>query len=110
MEVRATHKLIKGSVQKINIVANLIRGTKVDSATLQLRFCKRKPAKYLNDILKSAISNAQNNFGLDIDNLYVKTVMVGKSTTLKRSVVRARGRVNSIVKPFSRVTIIVDQR
>jgi len=64
----------------------------------------------VNSILKSAMANSQNNFGMDIDKLYVKEVLIGKSLTLKRSVVRARGRINRLIKPFSRVTIILEEK
>ena len=110
MQVKATDKLVKSSVQKLNIIANLIRKENVNEAILQLEFCKRGVSKQLQNILKSAIANSQNNHGLDIDKLYVKEVMIGKSLTLKRSMVRARGRINRIIKPFSKVTIIVEER
>ena len=110
MQVKATDKLVKSSVQKLNIIADLIRQENVNEAILQLEFCKRKASKQLQNVLKSAIANSQNNHGLDIDKLYVKEVRIGKSLTLKRSMVRARGRINRIVKPFSKVTIIVEER
>ena len=110
MQVKATDKLVKSSVQKLNIVANLIRKESVSIAMLQLEFCKRSISQQIKNILKSAIANSQNNFGMDIDKLYVKEVLIGKSLTLKRSMVRARGRINKIVKPFSKVTIVIDER
>ena len=110
MQVKATDKLVKSSVQKLNVIANLIRKENVNEAILQLEFCKRSVSKQLQNILKSAIANSQNNHGLDIDKLYVKEVLIGKSLTLKRSMVRARGRINRIIKPFSKVTIIVEER
>jgi large subunit ribosomal protein L22 len=110
MQVKATDRLVRSSVQKLNIIADLIRKENVNDAMLQLEFCKRKASKNLQNILKSAIANSQNNFGMDIDKLYVKEVKIGKSLTLKRSMVRARGRMNRINKPFSRVTIIVEAR
>jgi large subunit ribosomal protein L22 len=110
MQVKATDTLVKSSVQKLNIVANLIRKEHVNAAMLQLEFCKRGVAKKLRNVLKSAMSNSQNNHGLDIDHLYVKEVLIGKSLTLKRSMVRARGRMNRIYKKFSKVTIIVEEK
>lgn len=110
MECIATDKLVKSSVQKLNIIADLIRKEDIDKAMLQLDFCKRAASKPLKNILKSAIANAQNNFGLDIDKLYVKEVKIGKSLTLKRSMVRARGRIDRIIKPFSKVTIVLEER
>ena len=110
MECIATDKLVKSSVQKLNIIADLIRKEGVDKAILQLDFCKRAASKQLKNLLNSAIANAQNNFALDIDKLYVKEVKIGKSLTLKRSRVRARGRINRIIKPFSKVTVVLEER
>jgi large subunit ribosomal protein L22 len=110
MQVIATDKLVKSSVQKLNIIANLIRKESVNEGMLQLEFCKRKVSKQIQTILKSAIANSQNNHGLDIDKLYIKEVKIGKSLTLKRSMVRARGRMNRIVKPFSNVTIVLEEK
>ncbi len=110
MQCIATDKLVKSSVQKLNIIAELIRRENVNKAMLQLDFCKRAASKPLKKILKSAIANSQNDFGLDIDKLYVKEVRIGKSLTLKRSRFRARGRINRIVKPFSKVTIVLEER
>jgi len=107
---KATGKLVKSSIQKLNIIANLIRKENVSNAMMQLKFCKRSVAKELRCILKSAIANSQNNLGMDIDRLYIKKVLIGKSLTLKRSIVRARGRINKIIKPFSKVTIVVEER
>ena len=110
MEVKATSKLIKSSVQKANMVLNLIRKQNVNDAILQLEFCRRGVSKQLQSILKSAIANSQNNFDMDIDKLYVKKALIGKSITLKRSMVRARGKINRILKSFVKVTIIVEER
>ena len=110
MECIATDKLVKSSVQKLNIIADLIRKEDVDKAILQLNFCKRASSKSLKNVLNSAIANAQNNFALDIDKLYVKEVKIDKSLTLKRSRVRARGRINRIIKPFSKVTVVLEER
>jgi large subunit ribosomal protein L22 len=110
MQVTATDKLIKSSVQKLNIIADLIRREYVSDAMLQLDFCKRSASDSMKKVLKSAMANSQNNFGLDIDKLYVKYVKIGKSLTLKRSRVRARGRINRIIKPFSRVTVVLEER
>lgn len=110
MEVKATDKAIKSSVQKLNIVADLIRYKKVDYALLQLSFSRKKNSSLLKKVLLTAIANSQNNFNLDIDKLYVKEVLLGKSMTLKRSSVRARGRIDRINKPFSRVTIVLEER
>lgn len=110
MQAKATDKLVKSSVQKLNIIANLIRKEDANNAMLQLEFCKRGASKPMLGILKAAIAHSQNNFDMDIDKLYVHEVRIGKSLTLKRSMVRARGRMNRINKLFSRVTIIVKEK
>lgn len=101
---------IKTSVQKLNYLAALIRNMKAEEALVQLEFAKKKVAKYLKDCLNSAIANAENNHNLNIDNLYVSKVMVGKSFMMKRFRARARGRGARIVKPFSRLSIEVEER
>ena len=101
---------VKSSVQKINLVAALVRGDKVSNALLQLKFCKRKVADDLGRVLQSAVSNAENNFGMDVDKLYIDKILVGKAFTLKRFKARAKGRAGRIQKPFSRVSIFVYER
>lgn len=101
---------VKGSVQKINLVADLIRNKAVHEAVLQLTFSKKRVAKELLALLKSAVSNAENNKMLDIDKLDVSEVLVGKSFLLKRLHARARGRAGRVVKPFSNVSIFVTER
>jgi large subunit ribosomal protein L22 len=110
MEVIASNKLIKSSVQKVGYVADLIRNENVANALLQLQFSKKGVSGDIGKVLKSAIANSQNNYGLDIDKLFVKEVRVGKSITLKRSMVRAKGRINRIIKPFTKVTIVLEER
>jgi large subunit ribosomal protein L22 len=106
----ASAKAIKGSVQKVNLVCKLINRMKVDQAVLQLQFLRKRVAKDIVDVLHSAISNAENNFGMDIDNLYISKIMVGKAFALRRFHARGRGRASRITKPFSRVTIYVSER
>ena len=106
----ATATSVKGSVQKVQLVCKLITGLKAYEAMLQLQFCKQRAARCLHTLLRSAIANAVNNLSLDIDNLYVSEILVGKSFMLKRFSARARGRGTRIVKPFSRVTIILNER
>lgn len=101
---------IKTSVQKLNLVASLIRGMKANEAMVHLEFVKKKVAKCLRECLNSAIANAENNANLNVDNLYVSKVLVGKSFTMKRFRARARGRGAKILKPFSRLTIEVEER
>jgi len=101
---------IKASVQKLNLVASMIRGMNVSNALLQLEFCKRKCARDMRAVLASAIANAENNYNLDIDKLYVSTIHLGKAFSLKRFHPRARGRAGSVRKPFSKITICVSER
>jgi large subunit ribosomal protein L22 len=105
----AMDKMVKGSVQKVNLVAALIRGEKVSEAVLQLQFCKKSVAKPILKVLYSAMSNSQNNEGLNIDDLFIDKVQVGKSVTLKRFRARAKGRMNRIEKLFSRISILLKE-
>ena len=100
---KAIGKSIKSSPQKANLILKSIRGLTVESAVNSLLFSKRRVSNIVLKILKSAISNAENNHELDIDKLYVKEATVGKSMVLKRFRPRARGRAGKILKPFSRV-------
>ena len=101
---------IKTSPQKLNLVAEVIRGMGVDKALLQLRFMKKKVAHDVQLCLQSAVANAENNYNLNIDELFVSKVLVGKSLVMKRMRFRARGRVGRIQKPFSNLTIVVEER
>lgn len=101
---------IKGSVQKLNLVVDIIRNMAVVDALHQLQFCKRKLAKDVKVVLSSAIANAENNYAMDIDSLYISSVYTGKAFTLKRFHTRARGRSGAIKKPFSNITICVSER
>ena len=108
MKVKATGKHIKSSVQKVNQVVDLIRNTSAEEAVNQLTFCKRKSlSKKILLLLNSAIANSENNHGLDVDCLKVDQVLVGKSRSLKRFRVRARGRINKITKPYCNITIFL---
>ena len=108
--VKAIGKNLKSSPQKANIVLGLIRGIKVEQAINNLEFSKRRISNEILKILKSAISNAENNHQLDIDKLFVKEASVGKSMVLKRFRPRARGRAGKILKTFSRVRILVQEK
>ena len=108
--VRAIGKSLKSSPQKTNLVLGLIRGLKVEKAINNLIFSKRRISIDILKILKSAISNAENNHQLDIDKLFVKEASVGKSMVLKRFRPRARGRAGKILKTFSRIRILVQER
>lgn len=105
--VIAKAKSIRTSGQKLNLVAQSIRGQKIKQAIDQLTFSRKRIARQVLKVLNSAIANAENNFGLDIDRLIVDEAFVGKSIVMKRMRPRARGRAARILKPFSKLTIIV---
>src|SRR3546814_526557 len=106
-EALAVGTTIRGSAQKLNLVAALIRGRKAEDALNILTFSKKAMAVDVRKVLASAIANAENNHNLDVDALVVAEASVGKSISMKRWTARARGRSSRIVKPFSRVRIVV---
>ncbi|MCR9266105.1 MAG: 50S ribosomal protein L22 [Alphaproteobacteria bacterium] len=106
-EARAKLRMIRTSPQKLNLVAALIRGKKVERALADLEFSRKRIAKEVRKTLESAIANAENNHGLDIDSLVVSEAFVGKNLVMKRYRARARGRGAKILKPFSELTIVV---
>ena len=106
-EALAVGTQIRGSAQKLNLVAALIRGRKAEDARNVLLFSKKAMAIDVRKVLESAIANAENNHNLDVDSLVVAAASVGKSISMKRWTPRARGRSSRIVKPFSRVRIVV---
>ncbi len=108
-EARCFTKSIRTSPQKLGLVADLIRGLKVEDALVQLSFCKKRIAGIVKTSLNSAIHNAENNHDLDIDNLVIHRINVGKALVMKRFRARARGRGASILKPFSNMEIIVKE-
>jgi large subunit ribosomal protein L22 len=108
-EAMAKLRMLKTSPQKLNLVATMIRGKKVEKALSDLTFSKRRIAGDVKKCLQSAIANAENNHGLDVDELVVAEAYVGKNITLKRGRPRARGRFGKIMKPFSELTITVRQ-
>ncbi len=108
-EARAKLRMLKTSPQKLNLVAGLIRGQKVERALTELTFSKKRIALDVKKCLQSAIANAENNHNLDVDELIVAEAYVGKNMTLKRGRPRARGRFGKIMKPFAEVTIVVRQ-
>ncbi len=109
-EALAVGTLIRGSAQKLNLVAGLIRGKKAEDALNILTFSKKAMAVDVRKVLASAIANAENNHNLDVDALVVAEASVGKSLSMKRFATRARGRSSRIVKPFSRVRIVVREQ
>ena len=105
----AKAKSIRTSGQKLNLVAKSIRGCNIKVAIDQLTFSKKRISREVLKVLNSAIANAENNFGLDIDKLVVAEAYVGKSIVMKRMRARARGRAARILKPFSKLTILLKE-
>ena len=108
-EAMAVSRMLKTSPQKLNLVAALIRGKKVEKALADLTFSHKRIAVDVKKCLQSAIANAENNHNLDVDNLIVAEAWVGKNLVMKRGRPRARGRYGKIMKPFSEITIKVRQ-
>ena len=106
-EALAVGNTIRGSARKLNLVAQLIRGRKVEDALNILAFSKKAMAVDVRKVLASAIANAENNHNLDVDSLVVAEASVGKALTMKRFHARGRGRASRIEKPFSHLTIVV---
>ena len=108
-EAKAVARMIRVSPQKLNLVAQMIRGKKVASALADLEFSRKRISKEVRKCLESAIANAENNHDLDVDDLVVAEASVGKALVIKRFAARGRGRVGRIFKPFSHLTIVVRQ-
>src|SRR6187431_2800374 len=108
-EAKAIARMLRISPQKLNLVAQLIRGKKVASALADLQFSRKRIAKDVRKCLESAIANAENNHDLDVDDLIVAEAHVGKALVIKRFTPRGRGRMGRILKPFSHLTIVVRQ-
>ena len=106
----AKDNMVRISPTKLSILVNTIVNMKVNSAINQLQFSSKRVSKTILKVLNAAIANAENNKQLDIDKLFVKEAFVGKSLRMKRWRPRAKGRAASIIKPFSKVTIIVEER
>ena len=104
-EAMAKTKMLRVSPQKLNLVAAMIRGKKVDKALADLTFSKKRIAGDVRKCLQSAVANAENNHSLDVDQLVIVEAWVGKNMTLKRGRPRARGRFGKIMKPFAEITI-----
>ena len=106
-EAKAVHKMIRVSPQKLNLVAQLIRGKKAARALSDLEFSNKRIAETVRKCLQSAIANAENNHDLDVDSLVVAEAHVGQSIVMKRFMARGRGKASRIQKPFSHLTIVV---
>jgi large subunit ribosomal protein L22 len=109
-EAMAMARMLRTSPQKLNLLAQSIRGESAESALATLAFSRRRIAGDVRKVLQSAIANAENNHDLDVDRLYVAEAYVGKSMSMRRWRPRARGRIGRIVKPFSRLTVVVRER
>ena len=109
-EASATLRNVRISPQKLNLVAETIRGKTAEAALIALTFSKKRISSDVKKLLESAIANAENNHQLDVDALVVKEAHVGKGMVLKRWRPRARGRIGRIKKPFSHLTVVVAER
>jgi large subunit ribosomal protein L22 len=109
-EAMAVAGKLRTGARKLNLVAQLIRGLPADKALSQLKFSQRRIAGEVRRVLESAIANAENNHNLDVDRLIVAEAYVGKSLVMKRFRPRAKGRGARIIKPFSRMTVVVRER
>jgi large subunit ribosomal protein L22 len=108
-EAKAVARMLRISPQKLNLLAQLIRGKKVNMALADLEFSRKRIAKEVRKCLESAIANAENNHDLDVDDLVVAQAHVGKGLVIKRFHARGRGRAGKILQPFSHLTIVVRQ-
>lgn len=109
-EARTFVKYIRTSPQKLNLVAQTIRGKKAETALIDLEFSQKRVAQDVRKALQSAVANAENNHGLDIDRLVISEATVGKSIVMRRFRARARGRVGRIEKKFSNLTLVVREQ
>ena len=109
-EAQAVARSLRISPQKLNLVAGMIRGKKVEQALNILKFSPKAMADDVRKVLASAVANAENNHNLDVDALVVSEASVGKSISMKRFATRARGRSSRIVKPFSRIRVVVREQ
>ena len=106
----AKDNTIRVSSLKLGNIARLIVNLKASKAINQLKFSQKRISKHVLKVLNAAIANAENNKQLDIDNLFVREAYVGKSLSMKRFRPRAKGRASSIIKPFSKLTIVLEER
>ena len=109
-EAQAVARVLRTSERKLNLVCQTIRGRSAEDALAELTFSKRRIAQDVKKTLQSAIANAENNHQLDVDRLYVAEATVGRSFVMKRFRARARGRVGRLLKPWSRLTLVVRER
>ena len=110
IEVRATAKYIRISPRKVRLVVDAVRGKRVSDALAALRFMPQKSAREVYKVIRSAAANAENNYGLDPDDLYVRRIYADEGPTLKRYRPRAYGRVSPLLKRSSHITAVVSER
>ncbi len=109
-EAKAMGRMIRIGARKLNLVAQTIRGATVGAALNRLAFSRRRIAADVRKVVQSAVANAENNHGLDVDRLFIAEATVGRAMVLKRWRPRARGRIGRILKPFSKLTVVVRER
>jgi large subunit ribosomal protein L22 len=109
-EAMAVARNLRVSPQKLNLLAQLIRGKKVDTALADLEFSKKRIARDVRKCVMSAVANAENNHGLDVNDLVVSQAYVGKNLVMRRFHARGRGRMSAIEKPFAQITVVVKQK
>ncbi|MGD9784012.1 MAG: 50S ribosomal protein L22 [Hyphomicrobiaceae bacterium] len=109
-EAKAVARNLRVSPQKLNLVAGLIRGKKVDQALADLEFSRKRIAQDVRKCVMSAVANAENNHGLDVNELVVAEAYVGKNLVIKRFHARGRGRAASVMKPFAQITVVVREK
>jgi len=110
MEARAVGKYVRVSAQKTRLVADMVRGKKVDEALILLRFTPKKSGRLITKVLRSAMANAENAKASDLEKLYIKTIKVDQGPRLKRFRPRAMGRATRIIKPSSHITVVLDEK
>ena len=110
MEAKAVAKYVRIAPRKVRVVMDLIRGKDVAEAFAILKFTPKAGADVIEKVLKSAVANAENNFDMDVDNLYISSAFVDQGPTLKRIHPRSRGQAFKILKRTSHITVIVDER
>ncbi|HYA39952.1 MAG TPA: 50S ribosomal protein L22 [Syntrophobacteraceae bacterium] len=110
MEVRAVGKYLRVSPQKTRLVADMVRGKKVDEALTLLRFTPKKSGRLITKVLRSAMANAENTKAGDLERLYIKIIKIDQGPRLKRFRPRAMGRATRIIKPSSHITVVLDEK
>ena len=110
MEARAISKYVRVSPQKTRLVADMVRGKKVDEALILLRFTPKKSGRLITKVLRSAMANAENAKAFDLEKLYIKTIKIDQGPRLKRFRPRAMGRATRIIKPSSHITVVLQEK